>query len=289
MRLRILIAFLTLASGAASAEWTKVSDANNAADPQAYYVDKATIKRTGSTVKMWTLLNYDTPQDIFKDGSRVQSVMSQGEFDCESDSARYLVQNFYVGRMGSGNVVFVNTRTSTWIPQAPGSMGLSLVHAACGQIRKAVATSAADSAGPTPVYTPAPGVDAPGSHWKYWRLQDPEYNAVIGIATSESVGYRGTLMVRLTPDGGMTVSVGVHGTIVCPEPCKIRAQVDSETKERDARPPGHINNVLYFTRETLPASMATNSHWIDMEINLGDDGWRVFTFNTDGFDWSRMK
>jgi len=25
-----------------------------------------------------------------------------------------------------------------------------------------------------------------------------------------------------------------------------------------------------------------------MEVNLGNDGWRVLTFDTAGFDWSRM-
>jgi hypothetical protein len=55
-----------------------------------YYVDKQTLERTGSTVKVWTLQNYSTRQQIPVTKLGYRSVKEFFKFDCEKRTLEVL-------------------------------------------------------------------------------------------------------------------------------------------------------------------------------------------------------
>ena len=120
---------LMLVSGAASAEWT-VADVN---DEFIQYVDRATIRRNGNFVKMWSLTDDKTVQKT-STGLSFLSSKEQREYDCKEERTRLLAFLWFSGQMGSGKVVFSNSVTSmTWDPISPGSVGVTLWKIACGK------------------------------------------------------------------------------------------------------------------------------------------------------------
>ena len=66
---------LVMTATAASAEWTRVGDA----DEFIQYVDVATIRRNGNLVKMWDLKDFKTVQAIA--GKSYLSDKGQQEYD----------------------------------------------------------------------------------------------------------------------------------------------------------------------------------------------------------------
>ena len=66
---------LLVVSGAASAEWTAVIEA----DEFIYYVDRTTIRRNGNFVKMWSLADFNKAEVI--NGKSNLSERSQYEYD----------------------------------------------------------------------------------------------------------------------------------------------------------------------------------------------------------------
>ena len=128
MMKRLLLALLLLlASGAASAEWTAI----DSADHLIIYVDRATIRRNGNLVKMWSMADYKKAQVI--DGQYGLSSRSQSEYDCKEEMHRNLALAFFSGQMGSGTVNSTGDGTLRWRPVAPGSIAEALWEVACGK------------------------------------------------------------------------------------------------------------------------------------------------------------
>ena len=114
---------------AASAEWTRV-DGN---DDFIQYVDRATIRRNGNFVKMWSLADNETVQTD-ADGDSYLSSKSQQEYDCKEEKKRLLAFTWFDGKMGNGKVVYFNGNArGEWSPIAPGSIGEILWKIACGK------------------------------------------------------------------------------------------------------------------------------------------------------------
>ena len=126
---RLLMGLMLLVTaGAVSAEWT-VAGGN---DQFVQYVDRATIRRNGNSVKMWDLFDYKTVQK--RAGDAYLSVKSQSEYDCKEEQIRILALLYFSGKMGSGKVVYSTSEASTqWRPISPASIGETLWKVACGK------------------------------------------------------------------------------------------------------------------------------------------------------------
>ena len=125
---RLLIGLMLLmTAGAASAEWTQIDDN----DEFITYVDRATIRRNGNFVKMWSLKDFKTVQTV--SGISYLSSMDQSEFDCKEEKTRILPFTWFDGKMGHGKVVYSDNDSSRWIPIQPGSVGETLWKVACGK------------------------------------------------------------------------------------------------------------------------------------------------------------
>jgi hypothetical protein len=124
----LLITLLVLSSGPAYAEWVRAL--NNQTDPT-LYVDSDTIRRNGTVVKWWELLDYKTVQTVA--GISFLSMKVQREYDCAGEQIRVLAMADFSGNMANGKVVFSDFTQSNWVPVQPESMGQTLWKAACGK------------------------------------------------------------------------------------------------------------------------------------------------------------
>lgn len=100
-RLLTLVVLLFLSTPAWT-EWTQVGNAADAAFGT--YVDLATIRKTGNTVKMWSLLDFKTAQRT-ADGHTYFSGKTQDEYDCDGKRSKSLSFSLHSGRMGRGRLL----------------------------------------------------------------------------------------------------------------------------------------------------------------------------------------
>jgi hypothetical protein len=116
---------LLLLSTSAWAQWTFVEGS----DDFDAYIDAATIRKKGNTVKMWVLREYGAVQRI---GKKVfLSMKIQEEYDCGEEQSRVLYVAWYSGSTGSGEVLTTLAQATRWQPIAPGTVGEALWNVAC--------------------------------------------------------------------------------------------------------------------------------------------------------------
>lgn len=123
-----LITLLVLSSGPAYAEWVRAL--NNQTDPT-LYVDSDTIRRNGTVVKWWELLDYKTVQTVA--GISFLSMKVLREYDCAGEQIRVLAMADFSGNMANGTVVFTDFAQSNWVPVQLESMGQALWKFVCGK------------------------------------------------------------------------------------------------------------------------------------------------------------
>lgn len=115
MKKYIFAMILMLTSTALMAEW-KVISIN---EESTTYVDTKTIRRNGSQVKMWTLRDYQIPQN--EGSGSYYSSKNQMVFDCKNESFKILGYYDYSGNMGNGNSVdyyiYPNPRSIPIVPK----------------------------------------------------------------------------------------------------------------------------------------------------------------------------
>lgn len=127
------------------------------------------------------------------------------------------------------------------------------------------------------------------AQWKYSKFPDPKAAVTLRLASLESNGWNGTLLVRMHPEGTVNVAVGVPATIVCSNPCKVRARVDgSDDAQRDARYPGSQVNMLFFSPQTLPFEKLRHASRLEVELETKEYGWRVLSFELRDFNIDRL-
>ena len=123
-----LITLLVLCSGPAYAEFVKAL--NNQTDPT-LYVDSDTIRRNGTVVRWWELLDHTTVRNrgrhiiLVDDGSkRIRLRWRANSGACDGGLL------WQYGKWQGG---FCDFTQSNWVPVEPESIGQSLWKAACGK------------------------------------------------------------------------------------------------------------------------------------------------------------
>ena len=124
----VLGVLLALAGTAALAEWEDVG----ATDGFTVYVDRSTIRRSGSLVKMWRLLDYKTIQTSASGGSYLSS-KSQREYDCKEELGRNRFTSWYSEKMGDGSLSRSDNNIGEWEPIPPDTVAERLWKIACGK------------------------------------------------------------------------------------------------------------------------------------------------------------
>lgn len=107
--------------GAANGNWGLVA----ANDDYTAYADKSTLRRNGSVVKVWQLIDAKNPT------YGAFSQVSQVEYDCKIEKSRYLVRYGYAGKMAGGDIVYKDIDITKWEPNPPSSMSEILWKNSC--------------------------------------------------------------------------------------------------------------------------------------------------------------
>ena len=120
---------LGVLSSNAAAAWIQVSGN----DVVIIYADRATIRKSGNSVKMWVMDDFKDSR-VSSTGKQYLSSKSLNEYDCKNEQRRTLFFTWHSGQMGNGNIVYSDDGVaSNWRPVAPGSAGATLWGIACGK------------------------------------------------------------------------------------------------------------------------------------------------------------
>ncbi len=127
------------------------------------------------------------------------------------------------------------------------------------------------------------------AQWKYSSFPDPSSGVELRLASVESKGWNGTLLVRMLPEGGVNVAFGVPATILCTNPCRVWARLDgSDVGQREARYPGNQRNMLFFSPDNLPFARIRKASTLEVEVETKEFGWRVLSFDVRDFKIDRL-
>jgi hypothetical protein len=136
----IFIVLLAVVSSSAMADWLKIYGD----EKLTVYIDTASIRKNGSKVKLWQLIDYSEPQT---DYSRYKlfvidsylSTKAQFELDCRSEQSREIYFMFQAAPMGLGRTTYASESPQRWIPIVPDSSVQIIWKYACDKkYRKAV-------------------------------------------------------------------------------------------------------------------------------------------------------
>jgi hypothetical protein len=129
---KVIVAIVAVGvSGAALADWIKIA----VTDKWTVYADPSTIRKVGTTAKMWYTFDYRTPQQLTTNGSDVHylSTRGQDEFDCKGFRKRRLLLIGHSKNMGGGDIVATDSTQGQWVPIAPGTVAENIWKLACGK------------------------------------------------------------------------------------------------------------------------------------------------------------
>ena len=122
----IIFIALFFSSISAYAEWVYYAKSEDG--KTTFYVDYATIKKSGVISKMWTMQDYDNVQ---KQGQR--SVKFLFEYDCKNEASRGTAFLAYSKQMGAGEVLYQDYTVDPMRPYTPDSVQASLAKIACNR------------------------------------------------------------------------------------------------------------------------------------------------------------
>jgi hypothetical protein len=100
----------------AAAEWTVIDSQPS----RSIFADLGSIRRTGDTARIWTLINYSKPQP--GKGKNYRSVTNLTEVDCNEERVRLLQGSIFTGKMGGGEIVVSDNSPRDWEYVQPGSL-----------------------------------------------------------------------------------------------------------------------------------------------------------------------
>ena len=113
-------------------EWITVKETTSTNDRFVTYAAPSTIRKTGTTVKMWSMMESMDIQGTPSDRPHF-SWIDDWEYDCEGKRLRPLEFRAYSGKMGTGGNVLSQNSVELMMAVNPGSVGEALWKIACGK------------------------------------------------------------------------------------------------------------------------------------------------------------
>lgn len=126
-RFALLLMLLMLSTGPVYAEWVLTSGDDEVG--LKVYVDPESIRRKGSSAKMWQLFDYQTVQTVA--GDSLLSIKRYNEFDCTDARTRMLAYTWFSGNMATGKVVYSTPDEQQWEAVVPRTINRTLWKVAC--------------------------------------------------------------------------------------------------------------------------------------------------------------
>jgi surface-adhesin protein E len=122
-----LIGLLLLSNELAYAEWTLFTTDGKG---NTIYTDPNTVRRKGSLVKIWVLIDSNSVRETIE-GVSFLSSRTLHQYDCEKGRFRFLAFALFSGNMGSGQMVHSNTHVLEWEPVPQKGSALRLLKWVC--------------------------------------------------------------------------------------------------------------------------------------------------------------
>jgi hypothetical protein len=118
MRKAILMLLLAVVSASVFAGWVEVGKS----DVNVLYADLPGMRKSGNTVTLWYLLDFNTSQE-YVGGATYVSTKTHAEFDCANREWRQLSFSWHSDNMGEGDIVLSASETEAWhaVPRRSGS------------------------------------------------------------------------------------------------------------------------------------------------------------------------
>jgi hypothetical protein len=114
-------------------EWIMVKDITPTGDGFVTYAAPSTIRKTGTTVKMLSMIDFTVIPGAALARPHFPWI-DEWEYDCEGKRLKPLRFREYSGKMGTGENVFsLPVPASQWMALNPGSVGDALWKMACGK------------------------------------------------------------------------------------------------------------------------------------------------------------
>lgn len=122
---------LAILSNGALAEWQGIAS-NDGSD---LYIDRTTIRKSGTTVKMWSLVDYKVLQKLQNSAASTpyRSSKDQYEYQCEEEKVRSVYFSLHTEKMGEGEISVSNNSVSAWMPIPPKSGLERMFQVVCGK------------------------------------------------------------------------------------------------------------------------------------------------------------
>jgi hypothetical protein len=112
--------------------WAKWVLYTNSDDGTELYYEDTSLRKTGSTVKMWTM--FSGLEGTLEEKEH-HSFTELSVYDCKKEVKKFLSLTFYEGQMGKGKVTVSYTyKDDEWKPFVPGSLYEVAWKIACGKI-----------------------------------------------------------------------------------------------------------------------------------------------------------
>jgi Surface-adhesin protein E len=128
-----LLMFVAACSRAVPTDWIMVKDRTLTGDGSVTYAAPSTIRKSGTKVRMWSLIDSKDIQGTALDRPHT-SWMDEWEYECQNKSFSPMVFREYSGKMGTGENMFSLTPASNqWLAVRPGSVSETLWTIACGK------------------------------------------------------------------------------------------------------------------------------------------------------------
>ena len=127
MRKMLVLLVIAAVSGNAVAEWVAIG----VNDFQTLYVDRSTILRAGTTVKMWGLHDLKSPQRA-RGSKPFLSTAIYTEYNCANRLERDVSSVFYADSLGKGAVIHSDSDMTKWASISPNTASDSAWQVACG-------------------------------------------------------------------------------------------------------------------------------------------------------------
>ena len=126
-----LLMLVAVCSRPVPTEWIRVKDTTPTGDGFVTYAAPSTIRKTGTTVKMLSMIDFTVIPGAASDRPHF-SWIDEWEYDCQGKSLKPLRFREYSGKMGTGENVFsISTPASLGIALNPGSVSETLWKMAC--------------------------------------------------------------------------------------------------------------------------------------------------------------
>lgn len=126
MRNLIATIFLAALAGNACAEWTLLTKT----DAQTTYADIDNVRLSGTTAKIWMLMDFVTPKPL-PDMPSYSSSAGIYEFDCAEQRYRALQRTAYQGQMRQGEMVITSNTSLEWSYVPPGTASAEWLRIVC--------------------------------------------------------------------------------------------------------------------------------------------------------------